>query len=68
MVNLGHFVSGPAQQRNRGSEYIIRINMIYVSISFICVPWRGGAGELGPVCGTRFRPSFFVHGQRGPPP
>ena len=26
---------------------------------FICVLWRGGAHELGPVCVVRFRPSIF---------
>ena len=33
--------------------------MIYASLDFICVLWRGGADEHGLVCETRFRPRFF---------
>ena len=48
-----------AQPRNRGSEYVILINIIYVRTIFFIVLRYGGAHEYGPVCQTRFRLSFF---------
>ena len=48
-----------AQPRNRGSEYVISINIIYVRTDFICELRRGGAHEYKPFCETRFRLSIL---------
>ena len=45
--------------RDRGSEYVISINIIHFRTVLICELLRGGAHEYGPVYETRFRLSFF---------
>ena len=52
-----------AQPCNRGRKYIISISVIYLRLGLICVLWRGGGDDHGPVCETRFRRSFVLHGK-----